>query len=52
MAKGVVDFCKNLTSLMGPVLEAKDKENKRLKRLLKERLDQFDQDGDSGEEIS
>lgn len=49
MAKGVVDFCKNLTSLMGPVLEAKDKENKRLKRLLKERLEQ---EVDSGEEIS
>jgi hypothetical protein len=34
MAKGVVDFCKNLTSLIAPVLESKDKENKRLKRLL------------------
>jgi len=34
MAKGVVDFCKNLTSLIAPVLESKEKENKRLKRLL------------------
>lgn len=34
MAKGVIDFCKNLTSLIGPAMEAKEKENKRLKRLL------------------
>ena len=34
MAKGVLEFCKNLTAMIGPVIEAKDKENKRLKRML------------------
>lgn len=37
MAKGIVEFCRNLTSIIGPVLDQKEKENKRLKRLLKDR---------------
>ena len=38
MAKGVIEFCKNLTTLIGPVLASKEKENKRLKRLLQDWL--------------
>ncbi len=38
MARGVVEFCKSLTSMIAPVLEAKDKENKKLKRMLADRL--------------
>ncbi|TNV79960.1 hypothetical protein FGO68_gene11275 [Halteria grandinella] len=38
MAQGVVDFCKNLTMMLGPVIETKEKENRKLKRLLKERI--------------
>ncbi len=35
MAKGVLDFCKNLTSMMGPVVDTKNKENRELKRRIK-----------------
>ena len=38
MARGVVEFCKNLTTMISPMLDAKDKENKKLKRMLHERI--------------
>ena len=34
MAKGIIEFCKNISAMIGPVMEQKDKENKKLKRLL------------------
>jgi hypothetical protein len=38
MARGVVEFCKNLTSMIAPMLDAKDKENRKLKRMLHDRI--------------
>ena len=37
MAKGIVDFCKNLTTMISPILDSKERENRRLKRLIQDR---------------